>query len=217
MAPLELAPIFFAGVGSIVASLAVVISTAGEGPGIYAFALLLPIAFFALLPAAAAGGIFALLGAAYLKLRRQESLHFIAGCAIGAASGYIIMKGLAQVFGSKPHSDFWHFINAGVFAGGISGGTFCRLKGGKDKHAPIKLSAASLAADGTLDGIHGHCPSCNAVIKIDEKSCPRCRASFDENAVWRVAPLTTKEQDFLNRALTSRSNGLPTAPAELQR
>ena len=214
MAPLAVAPFLFAGVGSIVASLAVVISIAKEGPGISAFVLLLPIVFFALLPAAAAGGIFALLGAVYMKLRRKKSLHFVAGCAIGAVSGYIIMKGLAQVFASQPHSDFWRFVNSGVFAGGISGGVFCQLRKNKEQKALKNVIAARFSVDGTLDGIHGYCPSCNAVIRIDKKSCPRCRASFDESAVWRVAPLSNAEQDLLNQTLTSRSSGSPAAPAE---
>jgi len=35
----------------------------------------------------------------------------------------------------------------------------------------------------------GVCPSCSNTISVDSRSCPKCKASFDEYSSWRVKPL----------------------------
>lgn len=35
----------------------------------------------------------------------------------------------------------------------------------------------------------GKCPSCEQIIPLTSKECPKCQASFGEGATWRVKPL----------------------------
>lgn len=204
-------------VGGIFALSAVAASAGGA-----AFAGLV-FAFLAIPPAIAAGGVFLALASIYVRLFRRSALNFLPGCALGLISGYLVMSGLDLAIGQKPHSDFWRLVQAGAFAGGVCGGAFSLLRpsgvSSREKGLRLKQIAytAQLNSFGGLDGLHGICPSCKAVIRLSSEACVLCDASFDEQSTWQVMPLSPDQLQLCTTALTGQSTGSPKATGDFQR
>ena len=135
-----------------------------------------------------AGIFFSVVGAMHNRFRGQRTsklLGSVIGTFSGALASYLAFRG--------------HFITLvpPTFWGGIAGlvcgllytyqcdGRFVPIWGDaafrdrEDAAATAQLSKfLRLKYDGTLDGPHGPCPSCNAFIAQDLAECPGCKASL---------------------------------------
>lgn len=218
MASRTLALLVF-GIGGPLVGGIFVLSEVAASIGVAAFAGL----FFAVLaipPAVAAGGIFLTLASIYVRLFRRPSLNFLPGCALGLLSGYLVMSGLDLAIGQKPHSNFWRLVQAGAFAGGVCGGAFSLMRpsvaSSREQGLRLKQIAdtAQLNSFGGLDGLHGICPSCKAVIRLSSEACILCDASFDEHSTWQVTPLSPDQLQLCTKALTGQSTGSPKATSD---
>ena len=137
-----------------------------------------------------AGVLFLVLGNLY-QMRTGRHISLLRGGAIGALSGaFANSMALGDLL--KPGYTIPAALGGGI-AGLVCGllytyqcdGRFvpiwgdAALRDREDAAATTQLSKfLRLKSDGTLDGPHGPCPSCNAFIAQDLAECPGCKASL---------------------------------------
>lgn len=147
-----------------------------------------------------AGLLFSALGAVYRRVAVLPVPQWL-GCVLGAFSGGVV----AYMTFNGNFAPMWQPIVWGSVAGLLCGwlytyqceGRFVPIWGdaglreAEDAQAAAKLTEfMRLKTDGTLDGPHLQCPSCNALIAQDLTACPNCKFKFAKQTTGSVpAPL----------------------------
>ena len=136
-----------------------------------------------------AGLLFSSIGYLYQRYAGR-GISMLAGGVLGAFSGAVFSY-LAFGVAGRGLVTTAHAALAGGVAGLVCGllytyqcdGRFVPIwgdaafKDSEDAAATAQLSQfLRLKSDGTLDGPHGPCPSCNAFIAQDLAECPSCKA-----------------------------------------
>ena len=138
-----------------------------------------------------AGLLFSSIGDLYQRYTGR-GVSMLLGGVLGAFSG-AVFNYLAFAVAGRGLVNAAHAALAGAIAGLVCGllytyqcdGRFvpiwgdAALRDREDAAATTQLSKfLRLKSDGTLDGPHGTCPSCNAFIAQDFAECPGCKASL---------------------------------------
>ena len=148
-----------------------------------------------------AGLLFSSIGDLYQRYTGR-GVSMLLGGVLGAFSGAIFS---CLAFGAAGLG----LVNAvdAALAGGIAGlvcgllythqcdGRFVPIWGDaafrNDENAVAAAQLSKflrLKSDGTLDGPHGHCPSCNAFIAQDSTGCPRCKVHLGGPDAFNLPP-----------------------------
>ena len=193
------APLLFFCLGTPIACyMSLVFSPSKEAPtGAFIFLigpfLVLGMYVFGFVFSFGAGLLFSSIGDLYQRYTGR-GVSMLLGGLLGAFSG-AVFNYLAFGIARLGLVNAAHAALAGAIAGLVCGllytyqcdGRFIPIWGNaarrdaEDAAVNTKLSSfMRLKSDGTLDGPHGNCPSCDAFIAQDLAECPGCKASLTE-------------------------------------